>query len=153
MLCWKTALDLNAMMEIPLGGESRKGPNLIPVPEHSTWEALAASLQAGSSSNNPHHPWAASVRREGGWKVASRLRCMTDTSSQLPTNHFSFPSDLRGWTRRRHRINSALSQFGGGEGNGSLVRGNRSNRSRLGRLTSTRRRLLRNLLEIGCTLC
>lgn len=36
VLCWKKVLDLNAMIELPFGGVSRRGPNMISVPEHNT---------------------------------------------------------------------------------------------------------------------
>lgn len=147
MQCWRKALDLNAMMEISFGGGSGRGPNMISVPEHSTWRALAVSLQVESSSNNPHHPWAEGVGM--GRKMESDLQVAPcATSSQLLSDHFSFPSNLWGRTQRRHRINSALSQFGGSKGNGSLVENNRSccNSFCLRRLHTHQRLLLKEFL-------
>lgn len=133
MRCWRKALDLNVMMEIPFGGGSGRGPDMISVPEHSPWRALAVSLQAGSSSDNPHHPWVEGVGV--GRKMESDLQvALCTASSQLSSGHFSFPSNLWGRTQRKHRINSALSQFGGSKGNGSLVENNRSNSFYLRRL-------------------
>lgn len=66
------------------------------------------SLQAGSSSDNPHHPWAEGVGM--GRKMESDLQVAPcATSSQLSSDHFSFSSNLQGRTQRKHRINSALS--------------------------------------------
>lgn len=56
----------------------------------------------------------------GRWKLTSRLFNMKDPHSLNQPFFFSFW--FLGWAQRRHRINSALSQFGGGHGNVSLVK-------------------------------
>lgn len=139
MWCWRKALDLNAMIEIPFEGGSGRGPNMISVPEHSTWRVW----QWVSKRDHPviiHTILGQRVWGWGGrWKVTSRLLHVQHLHSFHPTI-FLFLLTSRGGLRESIGL-TLLCQFGGSKGNGSLVETNRSNSFYLRRL-HTHQRLL-----------